>query len=86
MKELLFIDKSVSDFKIFFWNKRINDVLLHDIEFISIFFNIKRTFAIWKYVFVNMLNAKKFENFKMCYIENVYKRFVAIINNNFCIF
>ena len=60
--------------------------MLYNVEFISVFFNIERMFAIRKHVFVDMLNTKKFEGLKMCYIENIHKRLVAIINNHFCIF
>ena len=86
MKKFLFINKSILDFETFIRYKRINNVLSHNVEFVLIFFNIKRKFTIFEHVFVNMSNAKKLENLKKCYIKNIHKRFIAIINNNFKIF
>ena len=86
MKKFLFINKSILDVETFIRCKRINNVLSHNVELVLILFNIKRKFTIFEHVFVNMSNAKKLENLKKCYIKNIHKRFIAIINNNLKIF
>ena len=86
MRNTIFIEKNISNFETFFRSKRMNDVCLYNVKRFLVFFNIKKILAILEHVFVNMSNAKKFKNFKKRYFENIHKRFVAIINNDFRIF